>query len=411
MNIVFLSDYGFVDGGASAVAQQSAVGLASRGFRVGFFCVVGPVSDDLIASGIDVHCLNGYDLIGNPSRFQAARNGIWNSASRNAIAEYLKKFPVNDSVIHIHTWTKALSSSVINMVLSLGYRVYLTMHDYFLACPNGGFYDFHAQEICTRRAMSIKCVTCNCDARSYPQKVFRLFRQTVQTHLGRAIDSRITYIAVSNFSMTKIRSYLPKNAKIHLLKSPIHIQKQAPVDVARNKKFIFVGRLCPEKGCDIFAQAAAVANVDALFVGDGNLKGLLQRINNRAEITGWVNKSQLPGLLSQARALVFPSRLYETLGLSVIEAFSMGIPVLTSDNIAASEIVTDGRTGWHFPNGDYNALASILNKLAKSDEIVASAGSYAYDEYWLDPWSIERHLDNLISIYKQPPQKIECSCS
>ena len=56
-------------------------------------------------------------------------------------------------MVHFHGWTKALSTSTFRTVKSLGLPSIVTLHDYFAACPNGGFYDYQQNAICTRRAM------------------------------------------------------------------------------------------------------------------------------------------------------------------------------------------------------------------------------------------------------------------
>lgn len=55
---------------------------------------------------------------------------------------------------------------------------------------------------------------------------------------------------------------------------------------------------------------------------------------------GWVEREYLPALYSLADALVQPS-LYESFGISLVEAMSVGCPVLTSNRYGAAEIVGD----------------------------------------------------------------------
>jgi uncharacterized protein (TIGR00725 family) len=67
--------------------------------------------------------------------------------------------------------------------------------------------------------------------------------------------------------------------------------------------------------------------------------------------------------LMRARALVFPSLWYETLGLSAIEAMANGVPVIVSDRCAASEFVQNGYSGLHFQGGSVESLAQQLRRL------------------------------------------------
>jgi glycosyltransferase involved in cell wall biosynthesis len=55
---------------------------------------------------------------------------------------------------------------------------------------------------------------------------------------------------------------------------------------------------------------------------------------------GYVSRSQLAALLSQARALLFPS-IYEGFGLPIAEAMQLGVPVLTGSLGSLPEIAGD----------------------------------------------------------------------
>ncbi|MDR2782449.1 MAG: glycosyltransferase, partial [Treponema sp.] len=53
--------------------------------------------------------------------------------------------------------------------------------------------------------------------------------------------------------------------------------------------------------------------------------------------TGYVEKEDIPALLSGAIAFCFPS-LYEGFGMPILEAMSCGTPVMTSDSSSLREI-------------------------------------------------------------------------
>lgn len=55
---------------------------------------------------------------------------------------------------------------------------------------------------------------------------------------------------------------------------------------------------------------------------------------------GWIDREELPALYSLADALVQPS-LYESFGISLVEAMAVGCPVLTANRFGAAEIVGD----------------------------------------------------------------------
>ena len=169
--VVILVDHGFVSGGQSKVAIESTLGLALAGARPIFFCACGPVDPRLAQAGVETICLDQYDILDNPSCAAAAVQGTWNAKAAAALAELLARLPRENAIVHAHGWAKALSSSIANPIRASKLPAVYTMHEYFLACPNGGFYNFQKQAVCTVKAMSAACWATNCDSRNYPFKL------------------------------------------------------------------------------------------------------------------------------------------------------------------------------------------------------------------------------------------------
>jgi glycosyltransferase involved in cell wall biosynthesis len=65
-----------------------------------------------------------------------------------------------------------------------------------------------------------------------------------------------------------------------------------------------------------------------------------KRTQERIQRLGYVSRPNLAALLSQARALLFPS-IYEGFGLPIVEAMQLGIPVLTGSLGSLPEIAGD----------------------------------------------------------------------
>ena len=98
--------------------------------------------------------------------------------------------------------------------------------------------------------------------------------------------------------------------------------------------------------------------------------------------------------MQRARALVFPSRWYETLGLVVVEAAAQGLPAVVADSSAASRFLEHDRTGLHFRTGSLESLMEQLQRL-RDDEFADRLGQAAYNWYWQRPWTMSAHLDAL----------------
>ena len=138
-------------------------------------------------------------------------------------------------------------------------------------------------------------------------------------------------------------------------------------------RFLFVGRLAPEKGLDTLMDAmvqvcAVHPGATLTLVGGGALREALQRAAAQRHLTEpvrFLGGMDLAGLAEQyarATALVLPS-LSEPWGLVVNEALSYGCPVIVSRICGCvPELVEGSDTGLVFEPGDANDLAAQLLK-------------------------------------------------
>ena len=339
-----------------------------------------------------------HDILEDPNRIQAAARGIWNISAAHAIAQLLDTLDPTKTIVHVHSWTKGLSSSVVRAAIDMDFIVVCTMHDYFLACPNGGFFNYPEKSICKLDPLSGACIIKNCDSRSYSQKLWRVARQVVQQHIGFLPKGVKNFISVSDFSESILKHYLPVGAEIYRVNNPIEIEKDDPVAPHKNNAFVFIGRLSMEKGCHLLAKAGAILEVETIFVGDGICRDDLLRINPSAFITGWLDRDNMKAYLAKARTLVLPSLWYETQGLVVLEAAAMGIPAIVPDTSAARDWVDDGVTGLWFKGGDSDDLAKKM-MLLKNNKFAEKAGKAAYEKYWSHAATMQTHVSELLSCY------------
>ena len=399
MRVIVVNDHGSVTGGAAQVAIASLNGLAEIGIDVTFVSSVGPVDRDNIYESVRIVNFGFEDLLSNPSRLEAATHGIWDLRCARAFGRVLNEYRQDDTIIHFHTWGKALSSSVIYEALQRGFKIVVTLHDYFSVCPNGGLYNYVTQSHCLIKPMSVTCALTNCDSRNYPQKVWRFVRHIAQIKIGGMPTHTQNFIFVSDYSKNLLKPYLRTDAKFFHVRNPIGIPKAPAPTSSQSNIFTFVGRLSPEKGCKAFAAAAKKVNVRAVFVGQGPEKMEILKVNPDAELLGWHDRSGVIACMQASRAVVFPSLLHETQGLAVMEAAALGIPSIVADGCAARDSVVDGTTGLLFRSGDIDDLSQKIAKLNSDPDLALRLGQAAYSSYWSNPSTLESHVQELIECY------------
>src|SRR4051794_6305089 len=131
-----------------------------------------------------------------------------------------------------------------------------------------------------------------------------------------------------------------------------------------------VGRLAPQKGHHLLIDAVAALKAEGVdievdVIGDGPMRrsievALARRgVGDRIRLLGWVDEETLRATVCGARALVMPS-LAEGLPVAIIEALSMGRPVIATSVGGIPELVEDGVNGWLVPPASAAGLVRAL---------------------------------------------------
>jgi glycosyltransferase involved in cell wall biosynthesis len=402
-NIVIVCEFAQFSGGSQNIAINSAIELAKRGFNVIFFTALGDECNELKASNVRVKHLHLKNITEDSNRVAAAIRGLWNRDAANELEKVLLEFPIESTIVHVHNWSNAFSSSVIRRATKLGYKTVITLHDYLTVCPNGGFYDYKHNHICLIEPMSLKCIACNCDRRSYPQKLYRVVRELIQNCNVR-YNANLNFITISQLNDDLIRSRV-KSKKIFRVDNFVQTKCVNRKERKDSYSFICVGRIVKEKGVEIFCKAVTSLKekhpeVCGKVLGDGPLLSQLKKDYPAVEFSGWVSHDAVDCAMENARCLVFPSVLYECSPLTVIEAFSSGLPCIASDCTTAKELILDGINGFLFKAGDSESLAEKMENALLNDAYVAIEKKIN-DTFDPSKYTCAAYTDNILRVYNK----------
>jgi len=396
-NIVIINDWGCIEGGAANIAINTAIALSTN-YNVYLFCAVKPIDKRIINSQIKCICIDKCDILNDSNRFRAAIKGLWESKSFSALKKLLLQLNRNDTIVHVHTWTKAISSSIFYVTAKLEYNVVVTLHDFFCFCPNGGFYNYKKNCICHIVPMSFKCLLTNCDARSYSQKLWRLMRMFIQNKFLWS-NKRLSFISISKLTDKVCVPFIGSRANVYKLMDPVDVRKRVPNDICNKEFYVCMSRLSPEKGVELFCKAITDLNLKGIVMGDGYLRHELQKKYPNIIFVGWVTGTVKDEYLRKAKCFVFTSLWYETFGLTVAEAKSYGIPCIVPDECAASEQVEDTKTGYIFKTGNIDSLKSALQKYENSDKQLMQ--KTLINNLDIEGLSMNNHISKLVKIYEK----------
>lgn len=170
---------------------------------------------------------------------------------------------------------------------------------------------------------------------------------------------------------------------------------------------LWVGRLDPVKGLDVlidaFGGVARRSSAHLLLVGDGAMRGELERQIARAGLTGRVQllgmRRDVPALLKAADAFVFPSRT-EGWPNALLEAMASARPIVTTDVPGCRDLIEHERTGLLVPYCDTRALADAIERLLQDREAAAGWGAAAREEV-TRRWHFRTMMDGYESLYRE----------
>ena len=136
---------------------------------------------------------------------------------------------------------------------------------------------------------------------------------------------------------------------------------------------LYVGRLEEEKGIlDLITLSEEFKNITFTFVGNGKLKPLIKGDNIEYFGEIW-NREKLANVFNQSSIFVLNSykteNWEEVFGLSVLEAMSSGLAVISTDCIGPKRIITNGEDGFLIPQRNINILRDKLNLVIKDNKI------------------------------------------
>lgn len=360
-NVVIVDDTADNFGGTAQVAYVTARVLADRGYNVVYFAGTGPVHDRL--AGIRVITVRDKPFLESDSKVKGALEGLSSKRSYRALCSLLSEFDPSDTVLHIHSWTHALSSSIFDAIADMGFRSLATLHEYFIACPNGGFFDYRSHEICRLRPCSPACVARNCDKRSYAQKLYRIARLAIQSRaIGRA-RPKLAYL--SEFTYGILRGNRFDDGSPTYLPNPIEARGEyAPSPIESREGYLFIGRMDPEKNPELFCEALTRLGLPGTLCGDGPLLPRLREKYPNLTFLGWCGKDELARQSRANKALVLTSYCLEASPLVCLEAmFAAGIPSIVPNTCGATAYIEDGKNGIWFENGSLDSCCNAIRTL------------------------------------------------
>lgn len=232
-----------------------------------------------------------------------------------------------------------------------------TVHNYRFLCPNG---------ICYRK----NTICCDCLRNGMHNAVFhgcyrgsRVLSAVIAATLMRqrrsGIYGRMKFVCLSEFQREMLINYLPEiDANKVFIKhnATVLSDKRIPYGQRRNQ-FIYAGRLTESKGVKELLKAwRIIENTQGdsapylIICGAGELADHVRDYIEKHSLhyvnyVGEIPHDKVLSYMAESKALIYPTKWFEGEPMAMIEAYSVGTPVIASDIGGVSELIEEGHTG------------------------------------------------------------------
>jgi glycosyltransferase involved in cell wall biosynthesis len=196
--------------------------------------------------------------------------------------------------------------------------------------------------------------------------------------------------------------------RLLILPNPADIPVERPDRTKRETlRFLFLGRIGARKGAFDLVRAFSLLPEEVkskcrlTLAGDGETQGVFRLASAngctaQVDVTGWLNRSDVNGLLGDCDVLVLPSYA-EGMAIAVLEGMAWGLAVITTDVCGATSFLESRQNCLLVSPGDIDGLSEAIKELYSDADLRQVLGCNA--RATAETLSIHRYMEILSAIY------------
>ncbi|MEM6605082.1 MAG: glycosyltransferase family 4 protein [Pseudomonadota bacterium] len=300
-------------------------------------------------------------------------------------------------IMHVHNFFPQLSPFVFSAAKRLGVSTVHTLHNFRLLCPSASLYVDGRVDESSLRGSAFGMLRKRAYRGSITGTSAVAFMVDFHKRRGtwnRDVDA---FVCLTEFGKQKfIEGGLPES-RLYTKPNFLSSGSVDPYDRAKRHGALFVGRLTREKGVDTLLKAWQNIDYPLTVAGGGAAIGDSDCAN--VTFLGECSRAKIESLMRSSAFLVMPSEWYEGFPVTLLEAYSRGLPVVASDIGSLTELVQDGVTGIKFTPGSPAGLQAAVQKLLALDDERIAAMSRVVSALVRNKYSPESNYSQLMAIY------------
>lgn len=404
MKILLVNKFHYLKGGSEKYYFELAEMLKEHGHEVAFFSMK---NEKNIKTGDKEYFVEKIDL--NTGSKLKALDVIYSKANKKLMEKALNEF--KPDIVHINNFQRQLSASIIKPIKKRNIPIVFTAHDLQAVCPNSAM--LRNGKICEecKNGKYNNCIKYKCTKNSSLKSILSVLE--AKYYEKHKVYEQFDYIITpSNFVGSKIKAEKPSIRKVKTMYNFIDIDNSEDDKMQNDGYALYSGRISEEKGIINLVEAFRKIDNGKLYIaGDGPEKQKIEemiRKNNlegKIKLLGYLNKEEMREALIKSRFLVLPSIWYENCPFSIIEALSVGKPVVGSNIGGIPELLENGKNGYLYKYDDINELEHVIRKMFETEEYLTL--SHNAKENAKIKFSKENYYKELMEVYKEVLNKDE----
>ena len=272
-------------------------------------------------------------------------------------------------IIHFHNIYPLWGYPIWEVTNKKNVRLIQHLHNYNPFCINSFFYRDNGECFkCLKENNLFHGVKNKCYNNSFFYSFLSYYLRPSPLKWILSSEKIDLFFAVSNSLKNKYINAGIDGKKIKVLSNAIELDSDNVKNII-GEYVLYLGNVVEEKGAKIFCEVAKkLSEINFILAGDGRdlvvLKNIYNDVSN-LKFIGFISGKDKNKLLRECRFLMFPSLCWESFGISIIEAFSFGKPVLASGMGAIKEVVEENKTGVIIQNPIYTNFSRETERLWK----------------------------------------------
>lgn len=340
MKILLVNKFLYPRGGAETYMLKLGDYLQKAGHEVAYFGMYD--KKNIVGNPWGLYTLNMDFHSTSPARFLYPFKIIYSFEAAKKMKKMIQEF--RPDIIHLNNINFQLTPSVIDMAWKMKVPVVQTVHDSQMVCPGHLLYRLSENQLCQACVLGSKwnCARYRCIHHSFVKSILGSLEGIFYKY-RKTYDKVRLFICPSRFMETILLAQKRFHGRTKVIHNFIEYTEK---DYGEKELYIlFFGRLSEEKGIRIFLDVCRhFSDYNFKIAGSGPLEKECTGLKN-VEYLGLQTGEQLKAIVAKAQLVIYPSICYENCPLSILEAVSLGTPVIASSRGGSKELLENGKSG------------------------------------------------------------------